>query len=309
MTSADTVRIFVGADDSQKLALRVLEYSIRKRTSLNVEVTPMIDLGLPEPRDPRMRARTGFSFSRFAIPELAGHQGRAIYLDADMLVLTDIAELWNWPLGDAHVLCQGDLRSDETTPPDASGKHRRKQCSVMLLDCGKLRWDAPAIIAGLGPRYTYEELLYELCIVDEAHVSYDLPFRWNSLERLSDETSLIHYTEMPTQPWVYAANPNGWIWVDELRAMLADGQLPLDRIRQDVDAGFARPSLLEELREPGGAPVTPEASERYNNIDTAAGFEPHATLVNQLSSRNSTLPFRLGRSARQALRKLIRPGH
>ena len=39
-------------------------------------------------------SRTGFSFSRFRIPQLCNWTGRGIYLDADMLVFTDIARLW-----------------------------------------------------------------------------------------------------------------------------------------------------------------------------------------------------------------------
>ena len=59
----------------------------------------------PEPRARRNRARTPFSFAWFAIPELCGHAGRAIYLDSDMLVFGDINELESMPFSDAHVLC------------------------------------------------------------------------------------------------------------------------------------------------------------------------------------------------------------
>src|SRR3954451_5303347 len=85
-----TLRIFVGTDDSQIVAHEVLEYSIRKHTSRPVEFVPMHNIDLPLPRDPAQRPRTGFSFYRFLIPSLCGFKGRAIYLDADMLVLSDI---------------------------------------------------------------------------------------------------------------------------------------------------------------------------------------------------------------------------
>ena len=108
--SADPpVRVFVGADRSQIIGVRVLEYSIRRHTSVQVELTPMVDLPLPEPPEPRHHARTGFSFSRFAIPMLANYRGRALYLDADMLVFRDIMDLWSMPFGEAKAICQTEI--------------------------------------------------------------------------------------------------------------------------------------------------------------------------------------------------------
>ena len=72
--AGDTARIYVGTDRSQLLAVKVLEYSIKRHASIPVELTPMVDLALPEPKDPRQGKRTGFSFARFAIPELAGRR-------------------------------------------------------------------------------------------------------------------------------------------------------------------------------------------------------------------------------------------
>ena len=51
-----------------------------------------------------MPTTAGFSFSRLQIPKLAGFSGRALYLDADMQVLGDIADLWTLPFDEADVL-------------------------------------------------------------------------------------------------------------------------------------------------------------------------------------------------------------
>src|SRR5262249_4661410 len=191
-TEADPIRIYVGLDRSQLLGCKVLERSIRARTQHSVQLTPMMDLPMPAPPDPRHQARTGFSFSRFAIPDLAGRKGRAFYPDADMLVLRDIAEVWSIPFGGAKVICQEELPAGMAASAPQPGSVRKKQCSVMLLDCGALDWDAATIIAGLGPRYTYEELMQDFCILAEDEVSYALPVRWNSLEHLDADTGLIH---------------------------------------------------------------------------------------------------------------------
>ena len=51
--------------------------------------------------------------ARFGIPSLTAYQGRAIYLDADMLVFNDIYDLWSMPMGDAKLLLQAEPSVDE----------------------------------------------------------------------------------------------------------------------------------------------------------------------------------------------------
>jgi hypothetical protein len=294
MAAEDAVRVFVGTDRSQLLGAKILDYSIRRRTNLNVVTRPMHDLVLPQPNDPRNRSRTGFSFARFAIPELAGRKGRAIYMDADMLVFKDVAELWNFPFKGAKVVCQEEPPRRATM---GRPRARLKQCSVMLLDCERLDWDVNAIVAGLDGRYDYSQLMDELCIVEESEVSYDLPTRWNSLEHWDENTALIHYTDMLTQPWVCARNPNGYLWVDELRQAMVDRVASTAEAEEEIAQGFARPSLAEELAGPSG-PRAAAAIARYESIDRAAGFKPHAALVSTLDSRAGG---RLAAAARRAL--------
>lgn len=248
-----TVRVFVGTDRSQLFGARVLEYSIKRHSSLPVEVTPMLNVRIRPPKDPAQDQRTGFSFARFCIPQLAGYQGRAIYMDADMLVMKDIAELWTLPFESAKVLIQEELQDHqaETHNKKCAPVKRIKQCSVMLLDCENLAWNIEEIIDGLDEkRYTYDDLMYQLCILKEQEVHARIPFRWNSLEHLDESTCLIHYTDMRTQPWVYPLNPNGERWVDEVRRMLSEGVINWDDIRREVELGYVRPSLLTELKHP-----------------------------------------------------------
>ena len=75
------------------------------------------------------RWRTGFTNFRFAIPDLAGGHGRAIYNDVDQIYLADPAPLFDLPMGDAGYLA--------LTPADTA---------VMLLDCARMaeRVDAGA---------------------------------------------------------------------------------------------------------------------------------------------------------------------
>lgn len=279
-------RIFVGADRSQLLAVKVLEHSIRRHTDLEVAVRSMHDLDLPDPVDIRQGKRTGFSFTRFAIPQLADYVGRALYLDADMLVFRDLRELYELPFDGAKVLIQEELPSETVTD-----QKRIKQCSVMLLDCDRLDWKAEEIIAGLDGKYTYEDLMFHLCILEPDEVGYKVPFAWNSLEAYEPGTTgLIHYTDMNTQPWVSVDNPNGYLWLNEVRLMLDAGAMRLAEVEQEIALGYFRPSLLAELElGPQREPTSPSERARLKRIDADAGFVAHREVMEQRRRRQAAI--------------------
>src|ERR1022692_373234 len=89
---SDTVRIFIGTENKTRVFEAVLAHSIRTRSSLPVEITPMIGSAWEYPAD--LPVGTGFSLRRWLIPAACGWKGRAIYLDADQLVFGDVKELW-----------------------------------------------------------------------------------------------------------------------------------------------------------------------------------------------------------------------
>jgi len=281
------VNIFVGADRSQALATAVLEHSIRRHADLDVCVHSLADLELPEPHDVRQGSRTNFSFARFAIPALAGYQGKALYLDADMLVFRDIGELWRIPLDGRAVVIQEELPDHAASARKAGAPARRiKQCSVMMIDCARARWDVAEIVAGLDGRYSYEELMFDLCILPERDIRYAVPFVWNSLEHFDAETRLIHYTDMDTQPWVSPANRNGPLWLNEVRLMLETGALDLPQVRTEIELGYFRPSLLHELDEaPHRGGWSQAAADRYAEIDNRAGFIKHSEVHRRRRAR------------------------
>lgn len=236
--------IFVGADNSQMLAANVLAFSIHKHASRPVRVVPMCNLPVPVPKDEKNRARTGFSFYRFVIPELAHYRARALYVDSDMLVFSDISELWDIPFGEQKVLCT-------TQPvPDAwknnPGFQPGRQFSVMLLDCPRLPWKINDIIQGLDEgKYSYEDLMFKkFCMVKPEEIEDRIPPSWNHLENYeSGCTNLIHYTNIPTQPWTYDKNPYGPIWEEALKEALETGWISLDELEYNLDKGYLRKSL------------------------------------------------------------------
>jgi hypothetical protein len=232
------VRVFVACTPAERLPMRVLEFSIRETTALPVEVAAIHDFErpIPRPRELRNQPRTPFSFQRFLIPELCGYQGRAIYLDADMQVFSDIGELWN------HAMNGFDLL---TVREGNSG--RRGQFSVMLMDCARLPWRVEDIIAGLDEeRFSYEQLMQEMCVAP--NVGRVLSPAWNSLEKYEQgATRLLHYTDMDTQPWVGLDHPLGKLWLDCLRRAIAAGAIAVADVERAVALGHVRPSLLPQV--------------------------------------------------------------
>lgn len=289
----EVIRVYVGVDRSQLLAVPVLEYSIKRHTTANVEVIPMLDLPVPEPKDPRNGQRTGFSFSRFCIPKLSGYKGKAIYMDADMLVFRDIRELWNIPFDGAKIIIQQEVKfADESTQKVGAPKTRKKQCAVMLLDCDRLDWDVETIVKGMDEgRYDYDQLMSQLCILDEEHVKYGVPFEWNSLEHWDPETRLIHYTDVYTQPWSACGNKNAWPWFAEVRLMLADGTLTEAAIRKEIDLGYFRPSLLRDIKYRHLIPSFLHGLWDKKNAaaDKLAGYIPHKAVYEAKRHRQKVI--------------------
>jgi hypothetical protein len=233
------IRIFIGATEVEMLPAKVLEYSIRKRASMSVEILPLHRSGIaiPVPKNPKHQPRTPFSFQRFLIPVLTGYQGRAIYLDSDMLMFKDIRALWKMSFNGADLL----------TVSEPTHTSRRPQFSVMVLNCETLRWDIREIVRALDEgRLTYEELVYEMTIVKNVRAS--IGPAWNALEEFSErETAVLHYTDMNTQPWVSKDNPLGYLWTRVLIEAIDAGAISMDFVKQEVAIGHVRPSLTYQV--------------------------------------------------------------
>jgi lipopolysaccharide biosynthesis glycosyltransferase len=259
----------------------------------------MLDFPHRMPRDAVNRPRTKFSFCRFMIPKLCGYRGRALYLDADMLVFGDIAELADLPFGSKKILCSAPEH------PEAWEQHGGKylgarSAAVMLLDCGELLWDVDEIVAGLDEgRYTYEELMSDLCIVGPDDVANTIPTAWNDLERFDPgETRLLHYTVVPTQPWKNDENPLGELWMEAYREAVAAGAVPPEEVEWMVDRELAKPALRPALRQaPSRRSTVTNAS-----LDVARARDEISRLEHRISAMERSASWRLGSGIVRALR-------
>ena len=189
---SDVVRMFVGCaanhEDAESQA--VLEWSVRKRASLPVDITWMrlsFDTASPFYGWDTSEWATPFSGFRWAVPELCGFEGHAIYCDSDFVFLADVVELWAQKPESFYVVT------------GKGGDDWRLCCC--LWDCAAARGHLPRIV--------------DIKTDSASHARLNRTFRgsglvqpfcgdWNNLDGRRGEPlssiKALHYTDMRTQP-------------------------------------------------------------------------------------------------------------
>lgn len=191
---AEPIRLFVGTDVYQRAAgaERVVENSLKRNTLGDVEIvwmrqgSPGWDWGGQD-----CHWCTPFSMFRWFIPEYCNWEGRAIYIDADMAILRDLAELWEHPLPEGS--------------PGAYAGRMSSKADVILWDCANVpKWkrepdkNSPigiydgriSAVRKLGAKALYESRLPPYWDHRDMYVP-DGPNR----------TGIIHWTKLSCQPY------------------------------------------------------------------------------------------------------------
>lgn len=90
-------KVFIGYDPVERIAWHTAVSSILERSSVPISIIPVNIQNLKgvfnRPRDSKQSNE--FSFSRFLVPYLSDYDGKALFMDCDMLFRVDIAELIN----------------------------------------------------------------------------------------------------------------------------------------------------------------------------------------------------------------------
>lgn len=191
------VRIFLGTETGQQRAERVFIWSVEKvrDPSRVYEITLMKAL----PGFDSRRWLTGFTNYRFAIPELAGREGRAIYNDVDQIYLSDPAALFDTPMAGHGFMSISD-----------------RDTSVMLIDCERMAGIWPMAAVRGQRRKRLEARARKV-----AGLWGPIDPGWNARddEYRPGHSHLVHFTVLHTQPWrpfperfVYQPNPVAPLW-------------------------------------------------------------------------------------------------
>ena len=222
------MKVFVGYDTREDIAYQVCKHSILTKQP-SADVRPLKQQELRDAgwytRSIDKLASTEFTFTRFLIPELTNFKGWAVFMDCDMILTTDIKELFDQADDKYAVMCvQHDYKVKEEFKMDGQKQTiypRKNWSSVMLFNCGHpsnkaLTQDlvnSPEINGAYFHRFSW--------LKDEEIGK--LEHTWNYLVGVYDDIEkpkLIHYTE--GGPWFenYRNCEFHELWKQELKSMM-----------------------------------------------------------------------------------------
>jgi hypothetical protein len=225
------LKVFLGWDSRERDAYAAAEYTLRKHASIPVSVTPlrldrlaesgllrraldrrgqMYDLPSNAP------ASTEFAISRFLTPILA-QTGWALFADADVLVMGDVAELLNAdPSKAVHVVKHdmGDVGGKKMDGQAQVAYGRKNWSSVMLFNC-----DHPAnkrlSLQDVQERRGFD--LHQFYWLHDSEIG-ELPGEWNWLVGCQEKPAspkIAHYTL--GVPSMVPDSPHAQLWWDAYR--------------------------------------------------------------------------------------------
>lgn len=195
----ETIRVFVGCDpnDCDLEQMMVLDYSIRKHCSQPVDIHWMQLSRDPESfwfSDPQAQQgwrteawTTPFSGFRWGIPAFCDYQGKAIYMDTDVIVLCDLAEIWNTPFEPGKVVM-------------AKGGEQSWRFCVSMWDCAAARDHLPPIDELRGKPEIHQQL--KKYYKKNPQVIQPFDTQYNNIDGENspiEQIKILHYSDMGTQ--------------------------------------------------------------------------------------------------------------
>jgi len=75
---------------------------------------------------------------------------------------------------------------------------------------------------------------------------------WNSFDYYDDNTKLIHYTDLFTQPWKYAHHKYGDIWFEYFEEARNAGLITQKDIERSISRSYMRPDIFRGNSPPYG---------------------------------------------------------
>jgi lipopolysaccharide biosynthesis glycosyltransferase len=88
------IPVFIGYDPREAIAFHVCANSIIRHSSQPVQIIPVALNLFKEYTETHTDGSNHFIYTRFLVPYMMKWQGHAIFIDGDMIVRDDIAELW-----------------------------------------------------------------------------------------------------------------------------------------------------------------------------------------------------------------------
>jgi lipopolysaccharide biosynthesis glycosyltransferase len=223
------IPIFIGYDPREAVAYHTCANSIIRQSSQPVAIVPLALNLFSDYTETHTDGSNQFIYSRFLVPHLMGYTGHAIFMDGDMIVRGDIAELWEQRSGYYDVQVVKHDYKTRMTEKYLGAKNedypRKNWSSVILWNCNS----HPN--RKLTPEFVQKSTgaeLHRFTWIEDSRIG-ELPPEWNWLP---DEygpnldAKLLHYTLGTPCFHEFATTPQGDEWHRE--HMLADYCLQRD---------------------------------------------------------------------------------
>ena len=214
----DIIPVFVGYDPREAIAYHTCVNSIIRHSSRPVSIVPVALNLFKEYTETHTDGSNHFIYTRFLVPHLMNFTGAAIFIDGDMIVRGDIAELWDLrnPGLDVQVVKHDYKTRMPVKYLGAKNEDypRKNWSSVILWNCNSFpnRRLTPEFIQ----RSTGSDL-HRFSWIDDDRIG-ELPPEWNWLP---DEygpnpaAKLLHYTLGTPCFHEFADTPQGNEWHKE----------------------------------------------------------------------------------------------
>jgi lipopolysaccharide biosynthesis glycosyltransferase len=191
------IPIFIGYDPREAIAYHVCTNSIIRQSSHPVAISPLALNILKDYDETHTDGSNHFIYSRFLVPHLMNYSGWAIFIDGDMILRDDIAELWNLRDDTKAVMVikhEYQTRMVEKYLGSKNENYPRKNwSSVILWNCEHPanRTVTPEFIqSATGAQ------VHRFSWLDDSLIG-ELPKEWNWLDieyNHDPDAKLVHYT-------------------------------------------------------------------------------------------------------------------
>ena len=217
------IPVFVGYDPREAVAYHTCANSIIRHASRPVAIIPLALNLFDDYKETHTDGSNHFIYSRFLVPHLMEYSGHAIFIDGDMIVRSDIVELWEQRdvTKDVQVV-KHDYRTRMTEKYLGAPNEdypRKNWSSVILWNCNSFP------NRRLTPNFVQQStgsFLHRFTWLDDERIG-ELPREWNWLPDEygpNSDAKLLHYTLGTPCFHEFATTPMADEWHRE--HMLAD---------------------------------------------------------------------------------------
>ena len=217
------IPVFVGYDPREAVAYHTCANSIIRHASRPVAIIPLALNLFDDYKETHTDGSNHFIYSRFLVPHLMEYSGHAIFIDGDMIVRSDIVELWE----------QRDVTKDvQVVKHDYRTRMAEKYLGAPNEDYPRKNWSSVILWncnsfpnRRLTPNFVQQStgsFLHRFTWLDDERIG-ELPREWNWLPDEygpNSDAKLLHYTLGTPCFHEFATTPMADEWHRE--HMLAD---------------------------------------------------------------------------------------